>query len=291
MMRKTFVPPHSLFARSIRLARWALATVILIGLASTAWAETIDIPLTSTTYIDQGNTTSNYGAKTQLKDVVNGPAHYSGTVTRGLLALPSITVPAGEEIESVSLDLYCSYYSPPTGGSIAFSAMVYPLTHGFVQGTGGGVSTSGATWLTYNGTNDWTAPGGDFDSSVSVVASATPVLDTWTSFNLTNIWTNPSLAAQKQEFQNYGALLTVSPENPNLISPSSWVTEEFASDVWVNSPGTNYNPYLAVTFAPVPVPEPSTLALLMAGMGLAAIAVGRRYRAGRSRLAPAGPAA
>jgi hypothetical protein len=295
MMREMFLPPlrcfvlawqtHKRFfsARGARVARWALATVALIGLTSTARAQAPeDINLSSVTYIDQDNPTSNFGGKTQTKLVVNGLNHYGGTYVRGLLALPSITVPAGEQIQSVSLDLWCTQYSPPSGGSTTFSTVLYPLTRGFVQGTGttsGVTNTSGATWNTYDGTDAWTTPGGDYDSSTPVMASATPAASSWTTFNLTNLWTNPSLVLEQQELQNYGALITVSPENYNLVSPSnSFITEEFASDVWVNSPPTpSLNPYIAVTFSAVP--EPSTVALLAAGVGLAAIGFGRRWTA------------
>jgi hypothetical protein len=257
------------------VTRWALAAAILIGLTAAVQADSI--PLTSVTYIDSGNTTSNYGGKTTFKDVLNGTGHYSGTVTRGLVAMPAVTIPAGEEIESVSLNLYCNQYSPPAGGSTTFSAALYPLTQSFVQGTANGISTSGATWFTYDGTHPWAAAGGDYDSSVSVLAAATPATGQWTSFDLTSIWNNTDL-------RTYGALLAVTPENPNLVSPSSsYVTESFASDGWVNTPDTNYHPYLSVTFAPLPVPEPSTLAMLVAGASLAAVGFGRRYRARRRR--------
>ena len=105
--------------RGTRIAGWALATVTLIGLASMAWADTIQIPLTSTTYIDSYYTTQNLGGGTSVKNVMNGMGHDSGSVTRSLLALPPIVVPpqdTGDAITSITLDLYCSTYSPPSGG-------------------------------------------------------------------------------------------------------------------------------------------------------------------------------
>ena len=251
-MRKTFLPLTC-------IVRWALAAVASIGLASTARADTIDIPLTSTTYIDSDYDTQNLGGGTSMKNVVNSPTHGTGTaeassVTRSLLALPAITVPSqdtGDVITSVTLNLYCYQYSPPSGGTTAFSMVAYPLERGFVQGSCTSSNqnlTPGATWLTYDGTHPWATPGGDFDSSVSVMAGAMPVIGAWTTFDLTNVWNNPSLAPQKREMQNYGVELTVSPEDPNLVSAGSYVTESFRNDN-AYPPLTPIVPYLAVTFA------------------------------------------
>ncbi len=245
------------FCSSNGIARWALATVALIGLASTVRADTMTYACTSTTYIDSYYNNQNLGGGTTMKNVVNAPSHNAegSSVTRSLLALPPIpATPAGDVITSVTLNLYCTQYNTNGDTATNWSMVAYPLKRGFVQGNGNssnGYNANGATWFTYDGTSDWTTPGGDFDSSVSVVASATPVISQWTSFNLTSIWTNSSLVVQKQELQNYGVELTVSPENPNLVPASEWVTESFANDNW--SPPPVGIPYLAVTFTLVTV--------------------------------------
>ncbi len=252
--------PRSAFLPPARIARWVLPTIAVIGLASTARAQTTDdIPLPSTTYIDSYYNAQNLGGGTTMKNVVNAPAHNAegSSVTRSLLSLPSIPAPpAGDAITSVTLNLYCTQYNTNGDTTTNWSMVAYPLKRGFVQGNGkssNGYNPTGATWYTYDGSNDWTTPGGDFDSSVSVPASATPVINSWTTFDLTSIWTNPSLAAQKQELQNYGVELTVSPENPNLVPAYQWVTESFANDNYTPPP-TPCNPYLAVTFTPLPRP-------------------------------------
>ncbi len=251
-MKKTLVPIQ-------RAMHWALALVAGIGLASTVRAQTVeDIPLTWTTYIDSYYDTQNMGGTTTMKNVVNAPGHNAegSSVTRSLLALPSITIPAGEEIQSITLNLYCTQYNVNGDTTTNWSMVAYPLTQGFVQGNGNALNNynaTGATWLTYDGTHCWATPGGDFDSSVSIQASATPVIGSWTSFNLTNIWTNPSLAVQKRELQNYGVELTVSPENPKLVPANEWVTESFANDNYTPPPASP-GPYLAVTFVPLPAP-------------------------------------
>ena len=269
----------------MRKTRLPLLCMLAIGCAGAlavchtpaARAETIDIPLNKVTYID-GAYNENLGAQSTIKNVVNAADHAgitAGTATRSLLGMPSVTVPVGEQIESVSLNLWCTQYNT-NGAATPFSMVLYPLTTGFVEGTGtkGQGSLSGATWNTYDGTDPWVTPGGggDFDSTLPVLASAVPGINAWTTFDLTNLWKNTNL-------QTHGAELTVSPENPTLVPAGTWVTESFASNDWVNSPGTNYNPYLAVTLAPVP--EPSAAALLAAGVSLAAIGFGRRLRSTR----------
>ena len=218
--------------------------------------------LPSTTYIDSCYSDQNLGGMGIMKNVVNSWDHDPGTsmagsVTCSLLTLPTIAVPSAEVIQSVELNAYCSWYMfgnnwgltlPPP---VPFTMVLSPLTQGFVQGNGtkDDINLSGATWFTYDGTNSWTTPGGDFDSSLAVTASTTPVTGSWTSFDLTSAWTNKSLAAQRQEFQNNGAELIVSPENPNLLPlgyDGSWITEEFAGDT---DPSGNF-PYISATFAP-----------------------------------------
>ena len=103
------------------------------------------------TYIDSSpGYDCNHGAMTSsLKAVLNGPA--DGTKTRILLQLPtaSWTVPPLTKLESLKLYMYCTQ-----SVSAGFTARLYPLTHGFVEGTGttkNGSNKTGATWGTYDG--------------------------------------------------------------------------------------------------------------------------------------------
>ena len=282
-MRKTLLPP-------LCCCLLACAVAVIVCGATAAHADTIDYSLTSTTYIDSYYTTQNLGGGTSMKNVVNSPTHSAGSVTRSLLALPPIVVPpqdAGDAITSVTLNLYCSQYNT-NGAATPFSMVAYPLTQSFVQGSctsSNQTLTPGATWLTSDGTHPWATSGGDFDSSASVMANATPVTGAWTTFDLTNIWSNPSYAVQQQEMQKYGVELTASPENPSLAPAGSSITESFRNDN-AYPPPTPIVPYLEVTFAPVP--EPSSVAMLVAGAGLAAIGFVRRYRATRRRPSSAG---
>ena len=237
--------------------RWALAAIAWFGLGITARAEIIK--LDKVAYID-GAYNENLGAQSTMKNVLNAPTHTgdtAGSMTRSLLGMPSITVPDGMAIESVTLNLWCTQYNK-NGAQTNFSMMLYPLIQGFIEGTGKGGQglLTGATWNTYDGTNPWTTAGGDYDNSVSVMATSMPAPSTWTTFNLTSIWNNANL-------QTKGALLTISPEDGTLVPTGKWITETFATDDWVNNPGTDYNPYISVTF--VAVPEPVTWLMLFSG--------------------------
>jgi hypothetical protein len=67
--------------------RRALAAAALIGLAAAGRAQTVDIPLTSTTYIDSYYSNQNMGGTTTMKNVVNAPGHdeEGSSITRSLL--------------------------------------------------------------------------------------------------------------------------------------------------------------------------------------------------------------
>ena len=80
-----------------------------------------------------------------------------------------------------------------------------------MQGTGNGTyPPDGATWLTYDGTNPWTNPGGDFDSGCSVVGVKGPVLirTRTTVFQLGHHRVAQNFD-KPAELQNYGAMLRI----------------------------------------------------------------------------------
>jgi len=266
-----------------------VGAVVLCGTPA-ARAQTQTYALPATTYIDQGYPADNFGAKTQMEIVADGPGGSHGlTVGRSLVAIPSFTTPVGDVIQSVQLELYCTaYMSQDTSAS--YSAALYPLMQSFNQGSSNkSPDPVGSSWNCVTGTTPWSSSstvGGNYDSSWTTGPTLALAPSSWTSFNLTSLWTNPSLATQLQELQAYGAEMLLSPESPSSMPASSYAEYEFAGNAW--TPPSTYQPYLAVTFAAAP--EPSTLALLAAGASLAAIGFGRRRRARRRRPTLAGPA-
>ncbi len=111
------------------------------------------------TFIRGDIVTWNSGARTEML------IGKTSSPMRALLGFDLSGVPAND-IASVTLDLWT------TAGSGTVGAIeLHSLTHSFVEGTGNGSSASngqgtGADWSTYDGVNDWTNPGGDYDSGV-----------------------------------------------------------------------------------------------------------------------------
>ena len=268
------------------------------GMTSTT--ATVTYEITKATYLDSDYNMDDEGAVNKEKMVVNGVNHTNGSVTRGLLGMPTIDTLSGYASSSVDLALACTQNSDSTNN---WSARAYPLTQSWTEGTGSGGQTksgaavNGATWSTSDGTTPWsgttgtwlaywgtiTGGGGSYNASAYANAATLPVTGGWTTMDLTGIWSQAS---------TYGLLLTdycVSTgvtEDQTQVSASSSVTLNFASDDWtIGTTGLFANqdarPNLTVTY--VTVPEPGTMALLASGLGVALAFFGRRRQPRRER--------
>jgi hypothetical protein len=119
-------------------------------------AETIYV--TEDTYVDgrAGSTTTNYGTKPGLKVFAN---EGTSDPTHVLIALPDAlaAIPAGN-LTSVKLWLYNS-------GTMTLTRPVelHPLTRSF--------SETGASWVSYDGVNGWSTPGGDYSAGHADVSA------------------------------------------------------------------------------------------------------------------------
>ncbi len=165
----------------------------------------------------------------------------------------------------------------------ANTVYLYPLTQGFVPGTGtkNGTPGAGATWNTYDGANSWTAPGGDYDAAhfVADITASSIVYNgsvvqvqpgdvgtggAFFTFDITSLLSNPTTDT---ELQNNGAILIIG----SGASPQSYVTF-VSADTTQTSDTPAYRPLLDVTV----VPEPSSLILTL--IGLAGLACFRKKR-------------
>ena len=100
-------------------------------------------------YLNAGSPTTSFCGGTVLN------AGFDGTnASRALLQFNLAAIPSTNTVVSAKLLLYLGSASTSTSSSLS----VYQLTHAW---------TSGATWNTYNGTNIWTAPGGDFSATAA----------------------------------------------------------------------------------------------------------------------------
>ena len=219
--------------------------------------------ITTDTYVDSASPTYNYGARTTERVVIN-----ASSVCRVLFDMPAqLWSYDPAYIASATVSFYVW-----SDSSQDYGVSLYPLTRDFVEGTGTGSATGdGATWNTYDGVNAWTAPGGDFDLTYSVlgVKGALGVYPgepngrffTW---DITPLLNNPTAFS---ELQAYGAMLRID----ETIPPSGQRFDAFTSSDHTGYPGA-YLPTLTVNA----IPEPGTLALLLTGLPVGALAFRRR---------------
>ena len=73
-------------------------------------------------------------------------------------------IPKTAVVKNAYLLLYVSSSPSSETGS---NKGAYTLTRNFVEGTSNTDIIDGATWNTYDGTNSWTTPGGDFNAALS----------------------------------------------------------------------------------------------------------------------------
>ena len=236
-----------------RLAGWRRclqAALVVLGIAFlglSAQAQTFVTNITTTTYLDSrvSNQANNYGEAHTVKALIDSDVTSDGSICRGLFQFPpQLWSYSPGDIVSASVSFYV--WQDNTGTR---NVTLYPLTRRFVQGTGYGTyPPNGATWLTYDGTNSWTNPGGDFDPGCSVVGVKEPVLDPdennrFFSWDITALLQN---SPSRAELQNYGAILRID-ETP--VSTGGFLGAPFTS-VYDPAYTPAYWPSLQLTVRP-----------------------------------------
>ena len=135
--------------------------------------EEVQFAITTDTYVDSrsSNTSRNYGVATTVKTVVNSS---DASVCRGFFRLPpEVGLYTTDQIARATVLLYVWQ-----DNTAERNITLFPLTQAFVEGTGNGTDPAdGATWTTYDGTNVWTSPGGDFDTNYPITGVKEPILD------------------------------------------------------------------------------------------------------------------
>ncbi|MBK9140795.1 MAG: hypothetical protein IPM17_18925 [Verrucomicrobia bacterium] len=219
--------------------RW-LAAVLLAGTLPVRATE-VSFPITQDSYLDSRGAAqqSNFGLNGSVRVLVNSDT----SVTRGLFALPA-AVAAYPPTAIQQAKVYFYVFQDNTRDR---DIRLYPLTTSFVEGTGGsGATATGATWLTRDGTNQWTTPGGDFDADHYVVAVKEPVLDPdlndrFFSWDITGLLTH---ALTRSNLLNYGAVLIMDGENRPPASGSD--RAPFTSSESASNP-PEYRPRVSLT--------------------------------------------
>lgn len=208
------------------------APVLVLGivfLGPTVRAQTFVTNILTTTYLDSrvSNQTNNYGEAHTVKALIDSDVTSDGSMCRGLFQFPpQLWSYSPSDIVSASVSFYV-WQDNTTNRNVT----LYPLTRSFVQGTQYGstypVPPNGATWLTYDGVNPWTNPGGDFDTNDSVIAVKGPILsddnDRFFTWDVTALLQN---LASRAELADYGAILRID-ETP--VSTGGYIGAPFTS--------------------------------------------------------------
>lgn len=221
-------------------------------------------PVQDTTIYASGGSRSN-GAG----EVMYAGTNSAGSERRGLMMFDIAgSIPAGSTIDSVELSLVLASYAGAGGGSgdtTPRDIELHRLPAGWgegdagagtdIVGSGQGFATdddnTAATWSHrfYSGT-EWTSLGADFDATVS--ASTTVDQDLGETFT----WSSATMASDVQNWldnpsMNFGWLL-LGDEADAQTFRTFWTREAAEAGL---------RPALSVTYTPIP--EPTTLALLI----------------------------
>lgn len=173
------------------------------------------------TYIDQEIPDSSFSTDT----VIRMQDYYNTNIRRGLVNF--IMSSGSGTITAVKLYLYCTYLDNSHVPDFVINA------HALVQ-LGW---TDNATWNKYNGSNAWTAAGGDY--SATVVDAVTVNSVAWWAFILMGTGSDNPLTLNWGNEVNI--LLKYNNEN-------KWTTNHFASKEYVID--TAKRPYLEITYTP-----------------------------------------
>ena len=218
------------------------------------------------TFIRADTTTWNSGARDQMLVGKNNSAF------RALLSFDLGTLPS-YAVSAVQLDVWTDFAAI---GSVQ-TLELRTLHHIFTEGTGNGTVAangvgSGADWITHDGSNAWSLPGGDFDSTV---LSSVPGFNAVTTINTQLTFTSsPAMTAAATT-----AIASNTPLNFMIYSP---LTEAGVANHYTRITSDDHatvarRPQLALTFAhamlPTVAPGTSPSAAVGAAISLAGSAV------------------
>ena len=199
---------------------FAIVAVLFLSALAPAFATAVnytDQPDATTgkdAHMRSGSADRNYGVTTTMDITSNGNR-------RSLIEFNLSSLPPNVVIDSAYLRLFVT--SKGTGSP---TVDIYGITQPWAEGTKNGqnVPADGATWDTYDGTNNWATAGGDFDSSIIWASTAVPTNNRWYTWDVTDLvkdWFDGS--------PNYGFLLR---RNSSTGTTSFATSDNSNSSIW-----------------------------------------------------------
>lgn len=178
---------------------------------------------------------SNYDGNTEIR-----VGYVSAKKWRGLIEFSLSDIPSGSVINSAELQLY-SYLITGSAG-----VALHRVTRSWTE--------SGVEWYNYDGSNAWTAEGGDYASPAESAASGFGSLG-WKLWNVTNLvrgWVNGT-------WSNYGMILmNDSASNTYYFYSSDYGTADYRPKIVVNyTIGSGVSAVVNLTLGSQQLPENS----------------------------------
>ena len=165
------------------------------------------------------------------------PTSFWGII-RCALRFDLSAIPTGSTINSATLSLY----QAGQGDTSTPTMDVHYLTRDWTEGTGYWTqSGDGATWDTYDGSSNWSSPGGDFNavaSASAVAPAATAVWVDWDLTALTQSWVSGTV-------NNLGMIIKKDVENPAGSDVKLFYSSDFSAD-------PSLRPKLVIEYVPAP---------------------------------------
>jgi hypothetical protein len=173
--------------------------------------------------------------------------HLGNHHSRGLIQFDLSSIPQGSKVSSATLRLYYGSNSDNPAGR---TYIVNKLTQLWTE--------EGVTWEKYDGTNEWTEPGGDYTSSGANPARVPSNTGTWITWDVTHIARDWIEEGQ----ENYGLLIKDANEDV-IVSPPFYISYFHSRE----HPQTEFHPELIISYTNEPDYDNYTLTITTSGSG------------------------